>query len=215
VAGFLPLRSEPQLVGLMSHLHGAYFAVRPDENRAVEWVTQGSSVGGYMVQSYDPKTESLLLQQGDRTLTLQLPSARIQPLQRNEILTGLGLILNLPPTQSILNFIHPGLRPAAETKESDPMVFARILNPSTKAEIRALPPEFDRALAASLAAVARATGIRPTHGLWIKDDRGFSMTFVVQEGNSWYLAPGNLKSIQPAITKDQPPPPAAPATAPR
>lgn len=204
---FLPLRGEPRFVGMMSSPRGAYFALRPDNNRPVEWVAQGSSVGGYTIQSYDPKTECLLLQQGAHTITLQLPTSRIQPMERNEILHGLALILHQPPTSNLLDFIHPGLRSAFATHDSDPKLFARILKPTTTTEIRALPPEFQKALDKGLSAVERAIGVRPTHGLWIKDEHGFAVTFVVQVGANWYLAPSRPDSVQPAITKRQPPPP--------
>lgn len=204
---FLSLRGEPRFVGMMSSPRGAYFAVRPDDHRPAEWVAQGDSVGGYTIQSYDPQSERLLLQQGAHTLSLQLPPARVQPMERDEILHGLALILHQPPTSSLLDFIHPGLRSAVATSDTDPKPFARILNPAATTEIRALPPELQKALDHGLSAVEHAIGVRPTHGLWIKDAKGFAMTFVVPVGTTWYLAPSQPDSIQPTLTKRQPLPP--------
>lgn len=202
--GAVPLRGELQFVGMMSSSQGEYFAVHEKENQRAEWVTKGGSVGGYIIESYDPKNETLILKRGDSILKLQLPSARVQPLKRDEILAGLGSIMNHPQVQTIGDFIHPMLRHLVKNEDLDTTVFASILKPTTKTEVRELPPEWAQVMDSTLKEVEKAIGVRPTHGLWVKNGPHLSMTLVGQVGNSWYIIPN---VFHPTATKEQSPPP--------
>ena len=199
------LRGELQFVGMISSQQGDHFAVRPEKDARAEWIRKGGTVAGYSVEDYDSRSETLTLKKGASLLKLQLPTARIKPLEKNEIIAGLGAALNQPQAKTFGDFIHPMLRHLVkDANAAGGEAFAAIVKPDVKMTLRELPKEFAQHLDSTLTAAEKAIGQRPTHGLWVQDGSHLTITIVSQVEGRWYLLP-NLP--EPVIEKLQPAPP--------
>ena len=187
--GAVSLRGELQFVGMMSSSQSEYFAVREKENQRAEWVTKGGSVGAYVVTSYDSKNGSLTLKKGSEILVLHLPESRVRMVQ-DEIVTGLGKILNFPTATRMVDLLHPKLRPLYDGIDFSSSDFADLQKPGTTAGIRELNEEEQKVFDRDLTTIGEVTGSRPKKGFWIRTAKSWSMTFVVEVGESFYLAPG-------------------------
>ena len=81
LAGALPLRAAPELVGVLSSAQLELFALHDDAGPGpVRWLQRGQQFAGYTLGDYAPATETLVLRKADATLRLRLREARIQPL---------------------------------------------------------------------------------------------------------------------------------------
>lgn len=188
-AGSLARAAELQWVAVMTNGGKTFHALRAEQAARVNWCAVGDRIGGFVVAAYQPETETLTLRRGDEMVTLRLPQSKIQ-MAEDDVVAGLKRVLDLPGAKGVRDLLHPKLRPLFKPEEIQNDTYRDILRPGTKLEIREIPEEFAKALEAGLADVARAVGVRPTHGLWIVREKGFSMVFIVKEGPSWYLAPG-------------------------
>lgn len=166
-----------------------YFAVRVDEGAGTKWVTVGQTVGGFTVAAYDAAAESLTLRNPAQTLVLKMPAARVI-MAVDEITVGLSKILNIPDANGRRDLLHPKLRPLF--KDSDLQAgFEHFLESGAVNELQPITDEESKALDEGLAAVEKIVGARPAYGLWTKRGNGSrAMSFVVQVGDAWYLAPG-------------------------
>lgn len=181
------ISAEVQFLGVMGDSKRTYFAVRPDEAVATEWVRVGEKVGSFTVASYDAETEALTLRSDGQSVVLKMPSAQVKTMI-DDVAVGLGKILNLPGARSRLDLLHPALRPLF--KESDSRGLEHVLAPGTINQIKPLTEDEMTMLEKGLSAVEKVVGTRPKHGLWTKRSKGgLTMSFVVNVGDAWYLAP--------------------------
>jgi hypothetical protein len=188
--------AELQFVGVMMDSKHTIFAVRDGKSSRASWVSIGDSVGGFVVVSYDSKAEALTMRKGAERVVLTLPDGQVR-MGPDEVVAGLQAVLNVPGAERISDFLHPKLKPLFKPEDFVTASFRDILAPGTKLEIRGIPEAYAKALESGLSEVENVVGVRPTHGLWISRSQGFSMSFVVKSGESWYLAPSVPKAQEP------------------
>ena len=180
----------PEFIGVMAAGSQTLFAIRERESAPATWLALGARVGEFVVFSYDTKTESLVLKQGDEQIVLRLPEARMR-MSRDEVVLGLQQILNVKNGKDICDLLHPQLKPLFKDVPCDSLPYNEVLEPGTKVEIREIPAEWAQPLAKSLSEIERVLGVRPAYALWITvGGKVRTMTSVVQVGESWYLTPG-------------------------
>ena len=180
--------AEMQFVGVMADAKQTLFAVRADDAAPAKWVSFGDTVGEFVVSAYDSKIETLTLRKGPNSVVLKLPESRVG-MAADEVLGGLKRILNLPRAEQMRDLLHPMLRPLFKNSDLDSTVFRDVLAPGSSAEILPLTEEETKVLESGLSEIERVVGLRPKHGLWIKSAKHRSMSFVVNTGGGWYLAP--------------------------
>lgn len=180
--------AEVQFVGVMADATRTWFAVRAAGAVRAEWLSVGESVDGFRVVAYDAKAETLTLEKDGRRTVVKLADGRVQ-MSRDEVVAVLERALGRTGAKRPCDLLHPKLQPLFKAEDCDSAVFRPILAAGTKLEIREIPEEFAKALADGLAAIEKIVGVRPTHGLWITGESGFSMAFVVRGEGGWHLAP--------------------------
>lgn len=178
-----------QFLGVMSDPKKTVFAVRADAASTTRWVSLGDTVGDFVATAYDAEREVLTLRHGAASLVLRLPDSHVE-MATDEIVVGLQQILHQPGAETMRELLHPALRRLFKDADLDSAAFRAMLVPGSSVEIMPLTEEMNQAFDSRLTAVERAVGSRPTHGLWIKTNKGGSMAFVVRVGDGWFLAPG-------------------------
>ena len=179
--------AEVQFLGVMGDSRQTYFALRADETAATKWLRVGETLGRFTVASYDAEIEALTLRDAGQSMILRMPAARVR-MAIDEVTVGLSKILNLPGAKDRRDLLHPALRPLF--KDSDLNVFDPVLETGTINSIQPLTEEEKKFLEEGLSAVEKIVGTRPSYGLWTKTKTSHAMSFVVNVGDAWYLAPG-------------------------
>ena len=180
--------AEIQFVGAMVTSNQKLFALRSSEGGRSQWLTIGDSLEGFTVADYDSKSDTLTLRKGTTSLALQLPEARVR-MAKDEAIAGLKKVLNLPDAAQMRDLLHPKLRGLFKEEDLDSKQFPDLLAPGVKLEVLPLSAEVEKALEEGLLVIEKFLGVRPTHGVWIKTGKSASMSFIVEVGSSWFLAP--------------------------
>lgn len=175
-------------VATMSSPAGEFFALREDADARVIWSKPGDQVGGHIIATYDAKQEKLILKKGAETLALQLPTARVQMAQ-DEVVAGLKKILHRADAQKMFELLHLKLRPLYDESQVKNSELGGLLKPETTTGVRELSEDEAKAFDHTLSAIAAVTGTKPRHLLWMKTGTNLSMTFLLADGDGWYLAP--------------------------
>jgi hypothetical protein len=180
--------AEIQFVGAMVSSNQKLFALRSGDGAPSRWLTMGDSIAGFVIADYDPKTDTLTLRKGTTTLALELPQARVR-MAKDETIAGLKRVLNLPAAVQFRDLLHPKLKPLFREEDVDSKQFPDLRQPGVKLEVLPLTEEEQKFLDQGLSTIEKYLGARPTHGVWIKTAKSASMSFVIEVGGSWFLAP--------------------------
>jgi hypothetical protein len=108
---------------------------------------------------------------------------------KDDAIAGLKKVLNLPNAEQMRDLLHPKLRGLFKEEDLDEKQFPDLLAPGVKLEVLPISADFEKALDRGLSVIEKFLGVRPTHGVWIKTGKSASMSFVVEAGGSWFLAP--------------------------
>jgi hypothetical protein len=180
--------AEIQFVGVMTNSTQTLFAIRTVDGSPAKWLNIGNTVEGFVIETYNDKSEALTLRKGTGSLVLLLPAARVRMVS-DEVVAGLRRILNIQNAAQMRDLLHPKLRALFKEEDLEGRLYADVLAPGAKVEILPLTPEEEQWLGKGLSDLEKFLGVRPNRGLWIKTAKGKSMSFVVSMGESWFLAP--------------------------